>query len=224
MFGCIRLGRWQQRAKPVVSGRSSPGLRHIRKYPLPCRYPLPLFRGTQHARDVARHRRLLRQDGQAGALRIRAAHMPRVTCGKNVAHALVPTPSRLRRSSAAARRTDMVREHLAECDRRVCLGFVMRAKLLANFQATAPMPRKQPSRPQLRDAGIERPFAGVVNEIVGLDGVEFRPALPAHQEVLFKCGRSGGREAPQRIVLDILGRLVVVDTFLGARHRYKIVG
>ena len=41
---------------------------------------LPLFRGAQHARDVARHGRLFRQDGHAGALRIRAAHLPSVTC------------------------------------------------------------------------------------------------------------------------------------------------
>jgi hypothetical protein len=42
----------------------------------------PLFRGAQHAPDVARHRRFFRQDGHTGAFRIRAAHVVMVTCSK----------------------------------------------------------------------------------------------------------------------------------------------
>src|ERR1039457_3641199 len=72
---------------------------------------------------------------------------------------------------AATRRAGMLREHPGECARQVCFRALARAKLLAALQAPAPMPGKERSGAQLCDPGIERPIAGVMDEIVGFDGV-----------------------------------------------------
>ncbi len=77
---------------------------------------------------------------------------------------------------------------------------------------SGPMPGKQRSRRQFRDAGIERPIAGVVDEIAGFDGVEFHPAPLADQKVLLKARHQVGNESSQGVALRILAGLVVVDT------------
>jgi hypothetical protein len=61
-----------------------------------------------------------------------------------------------------------------------------------------------------------------MDEIVGLDGVEFRPAPLAAQKVPLKCGRPGRREPSQRVILQVLAGLVVVDMSLRAHHNLKI--
>lgn len=116
----------------------------------------------------------------------------------------------------------MLGEHLGEGALRVGFGIPMRTKLLTNFQAPAPIPGKQPSRPQFRHAAVEKPIVGVVDEIVGFDGAEPGPALRADQKMLFQCGRPGRQEAAQRIILEVPGRLVAVDTYPRAHHNANI--
>src|SRR5580692_4759415 len=94
------------------------------------------------------------------------------------------------------------------------LQIAPRTELLAYIQIPAPKVAKPPSRPQLRDAGIERPYGGVMDEIAGFYRVELRPALSADQKVLLKCGKPGRRQPLQGVVLQILAGLAVVDTSL----------